>query len=105
MSDSYGDAAGGGGVQVEVAYALPSQQTVLKVSLPEGATAAEAIEASGICDRHPDIDLTQQSVGVFGQVVGLDTPLQDGDRVEIYRPLQVDPKQAKRRRAQKQQGG
>ncbi len=86
-------------LQVEVAYALPEQQSLLSVTLPAGSTAEEAIRASGILERHPEIDLTSQSVGVFGQVVGLDTPLNDGDRVEIYRPLQVDPKQARKRRA------
>ncbi len=86
-------------LQVEVAYALPEQQSLLSVTLPAGSTAEEAIRASGIMERHPEIDLTSQSVGVFGQVVGLDTPLNDGDRVEIYRPLQVDPKQARKRRA------
>ncbi len=86
-------------LKIEVAYALPGQQTVLRVELPAGSTAGDALNASGILERHPEIDLTQQSVGVFGQIVGLDSPLHDGDRVEVYRPLQVDPKEARKRRA------
>lgn len=94
-----------GTIRVEVAYALPERQTLLAVTLPAGSTAGEAIEASGVCERHPEIDLAQQSVGVFGQVTGLDTALGDGDRVEIYRPLKVDPKQARRNRASGQGRG
>ncbi len=90
-------------LQIEVAYALPRQQTVLRLELIEGSTVGDAVNASGILERHPEIDLTQQSVGVFGQMVGLDTPLHDGDRVEIYRPLQVDPKEARKRRAARRQ--
>ncbi|MFP4146777.1 MAG: RnfH family protein [Halorhodospira sp.] len=86
-------------IQVEVVYALPQRQSVLTVALSPGSTVAEAIEASGIQGQYPEIDLEQQSVGIFGQIVGLDTALQDGDRVEIYRPLQVDPKEARKRRA------
>ncbi|MBK1735110.1 RnfH family protein [Halorhodospira abdelmalekii] len=84
---------------VEVAYALPAQQSVIAVELPAGATVADAIAASGILERHSEIDLTQQAVGVFGQIERPETPLHNGDRVEIYRPLQVDPKAARRRRA------
>ncbi|MFP4129506.1 MAG: RnfH family protein [Halorhodospira sp.] len=86
-------------LRIEVAYALPDQQSLIPVTLPAGGTAEEAIRASGILERHPEIDLSRQSVGVFGQVVGLDTPLYDGDRVEIYRPLRADPKEARKRRA------
>ncbi|MCC3750239.1 MAG: RnfH family protein [Halorhodospira halophila] len=88
-----------GGLQIEVAYALPEQQTVLRLELPAGSRVGDALNASGLLERHPEINLTQQSVGVFGQIVGLDTPLHDGDRVEVYRPLQVDPKEARKRRA------
>ena len=74
------------------------------IDLPGGATLIDALRASGVLERHPGIDLTRQSVGVWGRVCALDTPLKHGDRVEIYRPLQVDPKEARRRRQRLQQG-
>ncbi len=85
-------------LQVEVVYALPRQQTVLSVHVMPGSTVGEALEASGLLERHPEIDLSQQYVGIFGQITGLDAPLSDGDRVEVYRPLQIDPKEARRQR-------
>ncbi|WP_274522481.1 RnfH family protein [Halorhodospira halochloris] len=86
-------------IQVEVAYALPHQQTVLDVRLPTGSTVNDAIQASGILEHHPQIDLAEQAVGVHGQVTKPQTALRDGDRVEIYRPLLIDPKEARRQRA------
>lgn len=86
-------------LQVEVAYALPQHQTLLQVDVPAGATVAEAIRQSAIRDRHPEIDLAVQPVGIFGQQVALDHVLEDGDRVEIYRPLTADPKEHRRQRA------
>ena len=88
-------------LRVEVVYALPETQTVLRVQLPAGATVAEAIAASGICGRHPEIDLARQPVGVFGHRVSLERPLRPDDRIEIYRPLAADPKTSRRRRAAK----
>jgi len=90
-----------GTLRVEVVYALPDRQYVLSVHLPAGATVAEAISASGICNQHPEIDLARQPVGVFGHRVSLDRPLRPDDRVEIYRPLASDPKTSRRRRAAK----
>ena len=69
------------------------------VELPEQATVRMAIDASALLEAHPSIDLTKQRVGVFGRVVSLDAPLADGDRVEVYRPLMVDPKEARKARA------
>ncbi|WP_114815061.1 RnfH family protein [Paraburkholderia kururiensis] len=86
---------------IDVCYALPDAQTVLTVELAEGATLRDAIDASGILSRHPDIDLARQKTGVFGKLKPLDAPLADHDRVEIYRPLIVDPKLARRRRVEK----
>lgn len=86
-------------IQVEVAYALPDQQTVLSVRLPAGSTLNDAVQASGILRRHPEIDLSQQPLGVYGQLAKAETPLYDGDRVEIYRSLLIDPKEARRQRA------
>jgi putative ubiquitin-RnfH superfamily antitoxin RatB of RatAB toxin-antitoxin module len=86
---------------VEVCYALADRQTLIAVQLPAGASVQQAIDASGILQRHPEIDLTKQKVGVFGRMKALDTVLADHDRVEIYRPLIVDPKLARQRRVDK----
>jgi len=75
-----------------------------RIELPLGATLIDALRASGVLERHPDIDLARQAVGIWGRVCALDAPLKEGDRVEIYRPLQVDPKEARRRRQRLQQG-
>lgn len=88
-------------LSIEVCYAAPQGQTLIAVALPEGATLQQAIEASGILRRHPDIDLGTQKVGVFGKLKTLDTVLADHDRVEIYRPLLVDPKLSRQRRVDK----
>src|SRR5690349_11501698 len=74
-----------------------------RVALPDGATLMDALRASGVLERHPGIDLSRQAVGIWGRIRALDTPLKDGDRVEVYRPLQVDPKEARRRRQRLQQ--
>lgn len=88
-------------IRVEVAYARPERQELIEVVLSNAATALDAIRASGIEALFPEIDLTQQSVGIFGKV--LREPghhvLSDGDRVEIYRPLIIDPKDARASRA------
>ena len=86
-------------MRIEVAYAKPEQQTLLSVELPEGSTAEAAILASGILDRYPEIDLQQHKIGIFGKLCKLDQRLKAGDRVEIYRPLLIDPKEARRNRA------
>lgn len=88
-------------LSIEVCYALPDAQTLLTVTLPAGSTLEQAIVASGVLQRHPDIDLTKQKVGVFGKLKPLDAVLADRDRVEIYRPLIVDPKTARQRRVDK----
>jgi len=86
-------------IQVEVVYALPLEQDICRLRIPSGATVEEAIVRAGIVARHPEIDLTKGRVAVYGRVVALDTVLQDRDRVEILRPLSVDPKEVRRRRA------
>ena|ERR1700691_1066286 len=88
-------------LSIEVCYALPDGQTLIPVELPEGATVQQALDASGILQRYPQIDLARQKVGVFGKLKPLDTVLADHDRVEIYRPLIVDPKAARQRRVEK----
>jgi putative ubiquitin-RnfH superfamily antitoxin RatB of RatAB toxin-antitoxin module len=84
---------------VEVVYALPEAQDAVTLQLPPGATLRDAVVRSGLLERHPEIDLAVQKLGVFGAPAALDRPLADGDRVEIYRTLVMDPKEARRRRA------
>lgn len=86
-------------IRVEVAYALREKQVLLALEVEEGTTVRQAIERSGITGRFPEIDVTRARVGIFGRPTRLDTRLKDGDRVEIYRPLIADPKQARRLRA------
>ena len=86
-------------IRVEVVYALPAEQFLAEIELPEGATVRQAIERSGVLRRFPDIDPARVRVGIFGRVTADDTRLEDGDRIEIYRPLVVDPKDARRDRA------
>ena len=88
-------------LSIEVCYALANEQALIAVDLPEGATLQQAIDASGILQRYPQIDLGKQKVGVFGKLKPLDTVLADHDRVEIYRPLLVDPKLSRQRRVEK----
>ena len=88
-------------LSIDVCYALPDSQTLISLQLPPGATVQQAIDASGILGRHPEIDLAKLKVGVYGKLKPLDTALADHDRVEIYRPLIVDPKMARQRRVDK----
>ena len=88
-------------ITVEVAYARPDRQQIIPVQVPEGTTAYEVVKLSGIRSHFPEIDPENQSMGIFGKV--LREPkrhsLREGDRVEIYRPLRIDPKQARANRA------
>jgi putative ubiquitin-RnfH superfamily antitoxin RatB of RatAB toxin-antitoxin module len=86
-------------MKVEVAYAKPEVQVIMPLELAEGATAEAAIRASGLLARFPEIDLAGNRIGIFGKPCGLDQVLRPGDRVEIYRPLIADPKEARRSRA------
>ena len=86
---------------VEVAYALPQQQSLLTLSVLPGSTVLQVIEQSGILQQYPDIDLSQQKIGVWSRPVKPDELVQEGDRIEIYRPLIADPKDLRRRRAEK----
>ncbi|MBP2194644.1 RnfH family protein [Pantoea cypripedii] len=88
-------------ITIEVVYALPEKQYLRTVTLEEGATVEEAIKASGLLSLRKDIDLKTNKVGVFSRPVKLDDTLQDGDRVEIYRPLIADPKEMRRQRAER----
>jgi hypothetical protein len=86
-------------IDIEVAYARPDEQVILAIQVPSGTTIEEAIRRSGVLDRFPEIDLAANKVGVFGKVGRLDQELVGGDRVEIYRPLIADPKEARKQRA------
>jgi hypothetical protein len=83
-----------GKIKVEVVLALPERQTLRRVLLPEGSTVADALAASGL-------EGAQGHVGIYGKIARMTTALHDGDRVEIYRPLQADPKDLRRARAAK----
>jgi len=87
-------------LDVEVVYALPERQMVKSLSVDPGATVRQAIFASKICEEFPEIDLSQNPVGIYSKKVPLDHVLKNGDRVEIYRPLKVSPKEARRLRAE-----
>ncbi len=87
-------------LHVEVVYALPEKQMLIALEVEEGTTALLAIERSGILQQFPEANPRRDGVGVFGKLVALDSPLRNGDRVEIYRPLIADPKEARRKRAE-----
>lgn len=84
--------------KVEVVYATPDRQVLYAVSVAAGATVRDAIERSGVLAAFPEIDLAYNRVGIHGRLATLATPLSDDDRVEILRPLQADPKEARRQR-------
>jgi putative ubiquitin-RnfH superfamily antitoxin RatB of RatAB toxin-antitoxin module len=85
-----------GTLSVEVVFALPDRQELIAVLLEDGATVLDAIERSGMADLFPEWDLDGCSVGVWGGIVARDQRLRSGDRVEIYRPLKIDPRKARR---------
>ena len=86
-------------LSIEVCYALPDKQEIVTVRVPAGATLQQALEASGLLARHPEIDLKKNKVGVYAKLSKLDSVLRDRDRVEIYRPLIADPKEVRKQRA------
>ena len=86
-------------MNIEVIYALPHEQFLGKIQAPQGATVIEAIRLSGVMEKHPEIDLEKNKLGVYGKLSKADAVLRDRDRVEIYRPLLADPKEVRRQRA------
>ena len=86
---------------IEVAYAQADEQVVLELKMPDGSNVEQAIAASGIFAQYPETSLDQNEVGVFGKVCSKKQHLKTGDRIEIYRPLICDPKEARRTRASK----
>jgi putative ubiquitin-RnfH superfamily antitoxin RatB of RatAB toxin-antitoxin module len=87
-------------IDIEVVYALPAKQTLLKQQVAAGTTVLEAVRASGILEKHPEIDIATTKLGIFGKLVKPDTVLREKDRIEIYRPLIADPKEVRRKRAE-----
>ena len=90
-------------IDVEVVYAAIDRQVLLSVTVPAGTTVRAALLKSGICEAFSELDLASCPVGIFGKVIADPDkrPVQDGDRIEIYRPLLADPKEVRRSRAAK----
>ena len=86
-------------IAIEVVCAEAGRQTVVALSVPAGCTAGEALEASGVLARHPGVDPARCTLGIFGREVGRDRRLRDGDRVEVLRPLLLDPRERRRQAA------
>ncbi len=84
---------------VEVAYAKPGEQVLEEFVIAPDATIETVIRESGLLERFPEIDLAVNKVGIFGKAAALKSTLHDGDRIEIYRPLIADPKEARKKRA------
>lgn len=87
-------------MKIEVIYALPDRQELVTIDLPEGSTVIQAVEASGLLQKYPDIEPGgRNKLGVFAKLVKTDSVLRERDRVEIYRPLIADPKEVRRQKA------
>ncbi|MCG8434267.1 MAG: RnfH family protein [Gammaproteobacteria bacterium] len=86
-------------IGVEVAYARPEKQTIIRLEVPAGTTAMQAIRLSGITQMFPEISLGENKIGIFGKLCTEDRELKALDRVEIYRPLNADPKEVRRKLA------
>jgi putative ubiquitin-RnfH superfamily antitoxin RatB of RatAB toxin-antitoxin module len=86
-------------VRVEVVFATPDRQFLQACSVPRGSSVADAIECSKLVQEFPGLDLNSHAVGVWGKVVERSKSVQEGDRIEIYRPLPVDPRDARRQHA------
>jgi putative ubiquitin-RnfH superfamily antitoxin RatB of RatAB toxin-antitoxin module len=86
-------------MQVEIVFALSERQVLETMELPEGSTVADAIKRSALAQEFPTVDFDQLQAGVWGKLVERDRVLLDGDRVELYRPLMMDPREARRLKA------
>lgn len=87
-------------IEVEVVYATPRQQFVESVTIAAGSTAAEVIECSRVLTRFTEIDLANNKIGSYSRLIRLDSVVEDGERIEIYRPLKADPKMVRRQLAE-----
>ena len=81
-----------------VCYGESDRQLWMRLEVPDSSTIEEAITLSGLLKLYPEINLGSQKVGIFGKIAALDTPVKEGDRVEIYRQITVDPLTVQRRR-------
>lgn len=88
-------------IKIEVAFAKPDKQSLLEVVIEQGTTVEQAIKSSGMLKRFPEIDLNTLKVGIWNRTCKLTDQPKEGDRIEIYRPLIADPKEVRRRRAEK----
>ncbi len=86
-------------MDIQLAYAMPEQPFLVDLTVPVGTTLEQVIQASGVLQLYPQIVLATDKTGIFGKIRALDTVVRDGDRVEIYRSLQADPMESRRRRA------
>jgi len=86
-------------ISVEVIYALPQRQELIRLKLPAGSTLQQAVQSSGLLEKYPEIDLARNKVGIYAKLGKADTVLRDRDRVEIYRPLIADPREVRKQRA------
>jgi len=85
-------------IEVEVVFALPGREDAVTLRVPEGASLLDAVRASGVLQRHPALR-GPLKLGVFGEMKRSEAVVRQGDRIEVYRPLAADPKEARRRRA------
>ena len=90
-------------MHIEVAYAREDTQIIIPLEVERGTTVEQAVRISGILEQFPEIDLASNKLGVFGKISKADTVLREKDRVEIYRPLIADPKESRRKRAEKKE--
>lgn len=93
-------------ITIEIVYGTPHKQYAMQLAVAEQCTVEQAIISSNILKQCPEIDLKQNAVGIWNKTCKLDTTLENGDRIEIYRPLIADPKEVRKRRAEqaKQEG-
>mgnify|MGYP000001589162 CR=1 FL=1 len=85
---------------IQLCYALPEKAVVIDLDVEVGCTLEEIVGKSGLLAQFPEIDLSKNKLGIYGKLKPLDTVAREGDRIEIYRPLQADPMESRRRRAQ-----
>lgn len=85
-------------MRIEVAYALPDEQFLFEQDVEEGCTIEQALKTSKLLEEFPDLNVDK--VGIFGRLMPADTPLREGDRIEVYRPLKVDPRERRRQQVE-----
>lgn len=89
-------------LHIEVAYALPHEQRIFNLEVPDDCDVEQAIKRSGVLEAYPQINLETDKVGIFGKICKLNATLRDKDRIEIYRKLIADPKESRRQKAEKE---